>query len=269
MKVPHIVAGCASSLGQQREHNEDCVFVWHNQTISEVSGEDEFGLFLLADGMGGYESGEIASRTAVMSFKESVMSWYLDKLNGRSPGMVAPEEMLENAMHAANRAVVSATPGGGTTLSAVLMADGILHIAHVGDTRVQFIPTSGEPVQLTTDHSLVQRLIEMGQLKPKDAMTHPQRNVLYRALGQTEPLRTDIESLALPGEGWLLISSDGLWGSLAQERLLHIVREDRPPQDACVQLCLEADLAGGNDNCSVILVRFNQSDPQGMDRVLA
>jgi protein phosphatase len=109
---------------------------------------------------------------------------------------------------------------------------------------------------MTQDHSLVRRLQDLGQIDEKEASVHPQRNVLYRALGQSEPFRPDINTHTLPRPGWMLLCSDGLWGSVPDDEIYQIVRSASNPSAACRKLIDAANTAGGPDNISAILVQY-------------
>ena len=102
-------------------------------------------------------------------------------------------------------------------------------IAHVGDSRAYFIYPDGKMHTITRDHSLVRRLIELGQLTEREAASHPQRNVLYRALGQGEPFEPDVSTHQFPRPGYLLVCSDGLWGVLSDEEILAIIQSSSDP----------------------------------------
>jgi len=106
------------------------------------------------------------------------------------------------------------------------------------------------------DHSLVRRLIELGQLTEEEAAVHPQRNVLYRALGQTEPFEPEINTMVLPHPGYLLICSDGLWGVVPEAEIFRIVMNAENPSLACHRLVEAANAAGGPDNISVVLLQY-------------
>ena len=110
---------------------------------------------------------------------------------------------------------------------------------------------------LTRDHSLVKRLQELGQITPEEAAVHPQRNVLYRALGQGEPFEPEIISTTRPESGSLLVCSDGLWSIVGQEGLQTIIKSGINPQDICDRMIDAANDAGGPDNISAILVEFS------------
>ena len=156
----------------------------------------------------------------------------------------------------AHRIILKEVQGGGTTVSAALLRGEQMTIAHVGDSRAYTISADGGIQVLTRDHSLVRRLIELGQITEEEASDHPQRNVLYRALGQGEPFEPDVSTYPITPGGYLLICSDGLWGVVSDEVLASITLNAVDPQDACQQMVDAANKAGGPDNISVILVRF-------------
>jgi serine/threonine protein phosphatase PrpC len=131
-----------------------------------------------------------------------------------------------------------------------------LIVAHVGDSRAYAIYTDGSLRVLTRDHSLVKRLEELGQITADEASVHPQRNVLYRALGQGEPFEPDISTYPLPQGGYLMLCSDGLWGQVEEQVLISIIKEAKTPEIACQQMVAAANGAGGPDNISVLLVRI-------------
>jgi len=128
-------------------------------------------------------------------------------------------------------------------------------IAHLGDSRAYAVYRDGRIEALTTDHSLVKRLQEMGQLTEEEAAIHPQKSVLYRALGQGATAQADIFTSSLPSQGFLLICSDGLWGVLSEDDIQRIVNSTSSPFLACHHLVEAANAAGGPDNISVVLVR--------------
>ena len=158
-------------------------------------------------------------------------------------------------MSDANDAVVERVPGGGTTLTVVLLLGKYLTIGHVGDSRAYLISDNGLKV-ITRDHSLVERLRELGQLSEDEAAVHPQRNVLYRAVGQGGNLEVDVLSHPIPDSGYLLICSDGLWGVVPDPEIQSIILKAPHPQIACEQLIKAANSAGGPDNITAILVQF-------------
>ena len=248
--------GCGQSIGKQREHNEDCIYALSIAVGGEKSSSP-FGLFIVADGMGGHQYGEVASAMAVRT-----MGGYI--LKRFHPTLVDPvttmeesiQDLMRSAINEANKAVSQAAPGSGTTLTAALVLGQQMTIGHVGDSRAYAIHSYGGGEALTRDHSLVKRLQELGQISPEEAAIHPQRNVLYRALGQGEILEPDIFTAPFPLTGYLLLCSDGLWSVLSDDNLFHHVASAKDLQDACQSLVAAANEAGGPDNISVIVVKL-------------
>jgi len=252
-----LLVGSASSIGKQRDHNEDSLFTI-NAILADGTSELPFGIFMIADGMGGHQHGEIASGVAVRAFSHYMLSrLYLPFINliSESPGE-SIQELMETAVHESQQAVVRRAPGGGTTLTAALVLGEQVTIAHVGDSRAYFVYPDGRMQVITHDHSLVHRLVELGQLNEDEALSHPQRNVLYRAVGQSEPYRPDIDTYQLPHPGSLLICSDGLWSVVAENQVFRIIKNAANPSIACHELVKAANDAGGPDNISVVLVQF-------------
>jgi len=257
LNPPQFLVGTGQSVGLQRDHNEDTLFAL-NSTLADGANETQFGLFLVADGMGGYEYGEVASSVAAQAASNTILSQiFLPHLNpdGQLP-QESLQEIIETSIANAQQLVKSRAPGGGTTLTAALIIGDQVTIAHVGDSRAYFLHPDGRIQLLTHDHSLVHRLVELGQITEEEALTHPNRNVLYRALGQPEPFKPDINTYQMPHPGSLLICSDGLWGCITDPEIYQIVKSAKNPSIACKNLVDAANGAGGPDNISVILVQY-------------
>ena len=254
---PQLWVGTAQSVGQQRDHNEDTLFAMQ-ATFADGQDNLPFGIFIIADGMGGHLHGEIASGAAVRTLSQYILTRFLTPvISGTSPSeLESVHELLENGIMEANQAVIDNAPGGGTTLTAALVIGDQVTLAHVGDSRLYFLFPDDHIQVMTQDHSLVRRLQDLGQIDEKEASNHPQRNVLYRAIGQSEPFRPDINTHALPHPGYMLLCSDGLWGSVPGEEMLRIVKVAPDPSTACQELINAANAAGGPDNISAILVRY-------------
>lgn len=257
LDLPQPVVGCAQSVGKQREHNEDSLLAIN--TLLAGNGEYiPFGLYIVADGMGGHKHGEIASGLAVRAVASQVVRKVLLSLLNPKPARPndSIQEILEASLQEAHRLVMKEAPGSGTTLTAVLVLDQQMSVAHVGDSRLYSVAPDGEIHTLTRDHSLVMRMMEMGQLSEQDAATHPQRNVLYRALGQGEAFSPDISTSPLPVSGSLLLCSDGLWGVVPPAEVSRLIAAHADPQVAAQLLIDAANAAGGPDNISAILIRL-------------
>ena len=250
------LVGCAQSVGIQRDHNEDSLFVLN--TILSGDKEIPAGIFIIADGMGGHEHGEVASSVATRVMADHLLSNLHSLFTGGSMDSQSTslQEILGSGVAAVQRAVTSKAPGGGTTLTAALALGTQVVLAHVGDSRAYLIKASGEMHAITQDHSLVQRLIELGELNEEEARVYPHRNVLYRAVGQVDPLHPDIHSHEFPQPGYLLICSDGLWGVVSDADIFRIIQRSETVQEACRQLVDAANNEGGPDNISVILVKL-------------
>jgi len=254
---PQLIVGCAQSVGKQRDHNEDAIFTL-TTTLTSDSSNIPFGLYIVADGMGGHQHGEVASSIAIRTMAGYIVrKLYTPLLNPRpSPPEESLLEIMQEGVQEAHRAITKQVPGGGTTLTAALILGNQMTIAHVGDSRAYLISVDGQIEALTRDHSLVKRLVELGQITTDEAAVHPQRNVLYRALGQGEPFDPDINSIQMPESGYLLLCSDGLWGVVSEPEIQHLVHDSSTPEQACYNLVEAANAAGGPDNISAILIRL-------------
>jgi serine/threonine protein phosphatase PrpC len=256
-KPQQMVVGSAQSVGKQRDHNEDSIFVM-NSILADGNAEIPFGIFVIADGMGGHQHGEIASGVAIRTFSQFLVNRiYLNIISvDQAYQGESMQELVESAVFEAQQAVLRKAPGGGTTLTAAMVIGEQVTIAHVGDTRMYFIYPDGRINTVTQDHTLVRRLMDLGQLTEEQALADSRRNVLYRALGQAETLRPDIDTKLFPVPGYMLICSDGLWGVVPQTEIFRIVTNKDTLAEKCQSLVSSANDQGGPDNISVILVQF-------------
>lgn len=255
-----LAVAARSDIGRARPLNEDTVYAGEFSTSDGVVAT----LLLVADGMGGAQAGEVASALAVETLKAELTA-------ALSAGWPDADEdwhaLLRQAVLAANRRVFEQAQaevsrrGMGTTLTVALVAGSRAHLAHVGDSRAYLINAAGvggegtTVAQLTTDHTIVARLVDIGQLTPDQARTHPQRHMVYRSLG-TDPT-TDVDTLSqalAPGDR-LLICSDGLATYLDDAELAQIVLEEPHADQACERLVGLANQRGGADNISVVIAR--------------
>ncbi len=251
-----LISGCGQSIGKQRDHNEDCLFAFSAITGGE-SNSAPLGLYIVADGMGGHQYGEVASATAVRTMANFMLKRFHAYLINPSEGMEEPlQEMMRAGITEAQKAVTMAAPGSGTTLTAALVLGQQMTIGHVGDSRAYALRMDGRIEALTRDHSLVKRLEELGQISTEEIAAHPQRNVLYRALGQGDVLEPDIFTTPFPQPGFLLICSDGLWSVLPDDNMSNLVTSAPSLQGACQSLVAAANDAGGPDNITAILVQL-------------
>jgi protein phosphatase len=251
-----IVVGCGQSVGKQRDHNEDSLVAFSINIGSEGTSYP-LGLFIIADGMGGHQYGEVASSVAARTLAGHLLRKFHPTIVDGSQSVDEPlQELMRTAITEAQRAVLQAAPGSGTTLTAVLVLGQQMTIGHVGDSRAYAVRADNRIETLTRDHSLVKRLEELGQLTPSEAAAYPQRNVLYRALGQGEVLEPDIFTTQFPQPGYLLLCSDGLWSVVPDDHFAHIISEAPNLTSACQKLVAAANDAGGPDNISAILVQL-------------
>jgi len=249
------LVGRASHVGKVRGRNEDALFTLES-TILQDGESLPFGLFIVADGMGGRKGGQLASSLTTRVVADWIVrEVYLPFLMGEAQdtGQWPINEALVEAVTTANVAVHEAAPEAGTTLTCALLLGANAYIAHVGDSRAYLVNRTNIR-RITRDHSLVDRLIELGQISPEEALTHPQRNVLYRAVGQAGTLEVDTYLQSMPGNSHLLLCSDGLWSVVPEQEIVEIINNALSPQVACQRLIQAANERGGEDNITAVLV---------------
>jgi serine/threonine protein phosphatase PrpC len=259
---PLLKATHQCNVGRIRSRNEDSTFIF----TAEGGGQEPlppFGLYIVADGMGGHHAGHEASRNVSRLVARYVMERiYLPLINasiGSSSDHQEPiNDVMLDAVQAANKRIHNDEPekDSGTTLTAALIIGRRLYVAHVGDSRA-YLLVDGELKQVTKDHSYIQRLQDTGQISEEEAAIHPQRNVLYRAVGQGDELEIDAFTQTLPQRGQLIICSDGLWGLVPNDRILEVLEQELSLEDKSSRLVDIALAAGGHDNVSVVLAEFN------------
>ncbi|MCU0519771.1 MAG: Stp1/IreP family PP2C-type Ser/Thr phosphatase [Anaerolineae bacterium] len=249
--------GHCTDVGLVRELNEDSYLVLDLGPVPSAgtSVGAPSALYVVADGMGGYDAGEIASGLVVQTMgklaREVPREAFAQNGSGLSSYLKRWAAEANSAVHAARR---SANSEMGTTLVAALTVGTTAIIANVGDSRCYHIGTGGIR-RVTTDHSLVERLVAAGQIGRDEADAHPQRNVIYRAIGDQPEVEIDLFEVSLLGDEALLLCSDGLSGKVPDERLLDIWRTSVSPQEACDRMVTAANQAGGEDNITVIIVQ--------------
>lgn len=231
--------------GKIRAKNEDFC------SSAEVEG---YTLLILADGMGGANSGEVASTKAI----ETVME-HLDNDLLRRLSLPEIPHTLIRIIDETNRLLFDLSnsdciySGMGTTLEICIIKDSTAYIAHIGDSRVYKVTSSGEILQLTKDHSLVEYMIDAGKLTREEAVNHPQRNVITKAIGTAPTIEADILTHVLEDGDVLLVCSDGLTNMVSEQDIAAVVSSDIPFNDRAFKLVEMANDAGGTDNISVIL----------------
>jgi len=248
----------ATDIGRTREINEDA-FLTLKAVVGTSDPPSPLALLIVADGLGGHAGGREASTTAVRVAARALITELLLPIlmnETREMGRRPIQEIITEAIISANQSVSQIESDAGTTLTAVLVADHSAYAGHVGDTRLYYV-TDGKATQITKDHSLVSRLVELGEISPKEAQSHPQRNFLYRALGQDPELEVDAHLQRLAEGSYLLLCSDGLWGSVSDQEMLEVIYEAPSLQEACNRLIDLANERGGDDNTTVVLARIN------------
>jgi PPM family protein phosphatase len=252
----HLIFGQSTDVGMVRNNNQDSALSYFF-TSRSADQRPDFGLFIVADGMGGHHDGEKASALAARTVAaQATNTVYLPLLNGDNDADRPPiTEAMIAAVQKANADIIAGVPEGGTTMTAVAVIGDLAYVAHVGDSRVYLITKDGLE-QITRDHSLVQRLIELDQLTREEAEDHPQKNVLYRALGQSETLEVDALTRRLPPNSRLLLCSDGLWNLVEEKDIVEIAMSHNNPQEACDKLVALANKRGGTDNITAIMLQI-------------
>jgi protein phosphatase len=244
-----------TNTGLIREHNEDA-YKLPDTNSATLSSKGH--LYVLADGMGGHQKGEVASAVTI----ETVNSEYyatIKPLAERKPEE-SIIEALSKAIQKANEDVMDVTEGGGTTVVAAVFYGDLLVTMNVGDSRA-YLLRANELSLITRDHSLVSRLVEMGKITEEEALTHPRRNVLYQALGQgTEvEIHTYVEKLQL--DDVVILCSDGLWGEVSEPDIKEVLNQAPTPMAAAEQLIDMANASGGPDNITAIIIQVSDQEP--------
>jgi PPM family protein phosphatase len=232
-----------TDTGMVRPHNED----------SFSCLDYEYGtLFIVADGMGGHDAGEVASKIAVEAVCQEVCN-----------GDDRNKDPLDVIRHAVQQANIAVRHEGklrgsnmGTTLSAALIINDVAYVANVGDSRVYWIE-NGSISQITEDHSLVARLTAAGKLTKEEARKHPQSNLLYRNIGTDSAIKVDTYQIGLRKGGNLLLCTDGLWGEIADEAIHRVFAGEQDVEKTCTSLVRMANDNGGMDNITAVVVKVN------------
>ncbi len=251
-----VQSGSISDIGRKRKSNED-----------SYCADDERGLYVVADGMGGHAAGEVASHLAVETIEEFICLTSTDQEVtwpfGLEDDMSLNGNRLKTSIRFANRRVLEKTreksgyEGMATTVVAVLLGDNEAEIAHVGDSRL-YLVRGGEIRCVTNDHSWVNEQVLFGVIDSEQARTHPLRNVVTRALGGKPDLEVEMQVLELQDTDVLLLCSDGLTSMVEDEEILKIILADGHDVVRASSGLLEAaNRSGGEDNTTVILLSIH------------
>jgi protein phosphatase len=252
-----LVSGRATHPGRARDHNEDQFFIYE---ISKGRSDQPLpALYMVADGMGGHEAGEVASDTI-----SSALKAWLDEFSSRKSGRATqklgemPEEAIKTALREANAAVLRQAQARknnmGATVTAALVVGEQAFVANVGDSRT-YLFRRGKLQQITKDHSLVYSLAAASQITWDEIYTHPQRNQIYRSLGEKPNVEVDVFTVNLEPGDMLLLCSDGVWEMVRDPQISDILGKTKNPQEACDRLIDAANRGGGEDNITAIVVK--------------
>ena len=235
-----------TDVGMKRPGNEDAFLLL-----------PEKHLYIVSDGMGGHNAGEVASQTAVDALQVFFDSHAIQPIPPESR-----EEVMINAVHEANRQVfekgrsVPEYSGMGCTLVVAFIDKSTLHVCHVGDSRVYVIDKK-EIIQVSTDHSVVMELVQAGQMTKAEARHSYLKNQLTQALGTSPVVRPEYIQRTLKKGDTVLLCTDGLWDMLSDEEIYTIVKKGAKPEEICSKLISKANEAGGNDNITVVIATIS------------
>jgi len=251
-----LAVGHRTDVGQIRSLNEDSLLAMRFAP-DNAPAKTSIGLFAVADGMGGHTAGDVASQLTVQTVERQAN----ESLRHLSPAenvLTDPRRWLEAMVMAANQQVyeqrrIAGTDMGATLVTALLVNNQAV-IANVGDSRA-YLLTQSDIIRITTDHSLVERLVATGQITAEEAANHPQRNVVYRVVGDKPEVEVDLFQRQLTAGQALLLCSDGLSGFVSEAIIWRTWREAQTPQQACDRLVDLANQAGGKDNIAVVIVQ--------------
>lgn len=253
-EVTVMISVFRTDTGKVRTLNEDNGGYFYNQNNDLLA--------VVADGMGGHQAGEIASEMAVS---------YLQEHWQETEGNLSPteaEQWLENTIQAANKKLYDFSKthpqysGMGTTVVSTICTPTNITFANIGDSRIYVLNENGFSL-LTEDHSLVNELVKNGQLSKEEAEHHPRKHILLRALGTEERVQIDIRTLDWDKGDFLLLCSDGLTNKVDEQEIEEIMRSDRTLQSQADELISKANIAGGDDNITLVLVKHGLHDEEG------
>lgn len=259
---PGIEIASLSDVGRQRANNEDSYLYWEPDSDKEFSRKGR--LAIVADGMGGYEGGQEASRLAVETVRDAYDGNFdSDNGNDNDRNNNEPQKALVAALIAAHDKIQSYAlnhpqfHGMGTTCTAFSVVRAKLYFAHVGDSRLYLIRNANVS-RLTRDHSYVSRLVENGIVRSEDAESHPQRHILTAALGSGREVDPDFPEhpLRLEEGDHLVLCTDGLWSLVADQEIASVVQANSPAA-SCRALIQTALDRGGPDNITALVLRFS------------
>ncbi len=258
-RTVHWIQVAGTDVGRKRAINEDNLF-YHTMSWLRFGSAHTVSLAMVADGMGGHAAGEVASSLAIQGMTEHLLAGQFVPLSqvAFAGDMAAVVQAIDDAVQYANELVVREAErlrnDMGTTLTMVLTLNDLAYVVNVGDSRT-YLWRDGQLRRITTDHSLVMKLVELEHISEDEIYTHPQRNGVLRSFGAVSGVQADIFVERVRVNDLLLLCSDGLWELVRDQQIAEILRKAKTPHDACAQLVSAANQAGGDDNISVILMR--------------
>jgi len=259
-----------TDVGMKRKLNEDSILMMDLSFVHQ-SEPTERAILILCDGMGGHNAGEVASKMACRIIIRELMPAILN--HPKDDDMVNFEIAIKHAIKKANEEIYEyskKTPeykGMGTTVSMCVLMKNYMFVGHVGDSRV-YIINDDEIIQITKDHSLVQELIDMGKIRKEEAISHPKRNVITRAVGVSHNLEVDTHKITLFQEDKILLCSDGLYELIYEDELKDVVGNAQNLDITCDELIKLANDRGGSDNISVIIAEPEPERTYNLEELL-
>jgi protein phosphatase len=246
--------GSELDKGRKRENNEDSLGTAKIKQWSEDESRS-IGIYMVADGIGGSERGEEASKLAV----QTAMNEMLTHINEEATDVHLMGWLVEAAQqaHHAIRIQNQDTPKSGTTLVMAAVIAEKVYIVNIGDSRA-YVIANGKLRKVTHDHTMAQALADAGIITEEEIDHHPNRHVLYQAVGVDAEMEPDLFVETLQLGDYLLLCSDGLYSEVASDEIVHIVTEAESPQAASKQLTQAANDAGGDDNIAVVVVKIRE-----------
>ena len=242
--------GMITDVGKVREVDEDSILA-ADLSFGINSENNQFLLLAVADGMGGHAKGEEASKIALNTITKTV----IPQLNDNIPYT----DLLDQGIKNANQAILDytvehpETKGMGTTSVCAVVKDNEVHLVNLGDSRA-YVVSNDEIRRVTKDHSLVQELVDKGVITEEETRTHPQKNVISKAIGINADIESDTMRLKLASDESLLLCCDGVIAHLTDEDIHKTIIESSDPDDACQNIVILANERGGSDNISLIIL---------------
>jgi PPM family protein phosphatase len=258
------IIGFASDIGLNRSKDEDSILITDLMTAFEGKKRRKV-ILILADGMGGHNKGEVASKLGTRTVATELQQFLPDTDMDKEKY----DDLLRKAFYKANSEILEYTEthpeaqGMGTTISVAIINDNQgLYIGSVGDSRVYIINREKGAIQLTKDHTFVQELVDKGKITKEEAKRHPKKGVLNQAVGSFAEITVDTFSRRLDDNDYILLCCDGLTNHISDDEIAQIVLDNvANPQVACDKLVARANERGGKDNISVIIAPANIMKP--------